>query len=103
MEQCPAGSGCFRGVCCPLVCPSGQDATGFCGPTLSVTMSCSQQILASRLAVCPDVAVNSMSQFACQFAAVVLPQLPDVTSMRFVFLAVTYLHKSATVFFGSLN
>ncbi|VIO89258.1 Sybindin-like family protein [Brugia malayi] len=43
MEQCPANSGCYRGVCCPLTCPSGQDATGFCGQTVSMTMSCSQQ------------------------------------------------------------
>ncbi|VDO62455.1 unnamed protein product [Onchocerca flexuosa] len=43
MEQCPANNGCYRGVCCPLVCPSGQDATGFCGQTASVTLSCSQQ------------------------------------------------------------
>lgn len=44
MEQCPANSGCYRGVCCPLVCPSGQDATGFCDQTGSVTVSCSQQV-----------------------------------------------------------
>ncbi|MCP9265285.1 hypothetical protein DINM_020543 [Dirofilaria immitis] len=43
MEQCPVNSGCYRGVCCPLVCPSGQDATGFCGQTASITLSCSQQ------------------------------------------------------------
>lgn len=44
MEQCPSNSGCFRGVCCPLVCPSGQDATGFCGQTIQINLSCSQQV-----------------------------------------------------------
>ncbi|VDN07234.1 unnamed protein product [Thelazia callipaeda] len=43
MEQCPTNSGCYRGVCCPLVCPIGQNAVGFCGQSLSITLSCSEQ------------------------------------------------------------
>lgn len=40
LNQCPDGQGCYKGACCPMVCPRGQTAQGFCNSNSCASGSC---------------------------------------------------------------
>uniref|UniRef100_A0A0K0DN63 EB domain-containing protein n=1 Tax=Angiostrongylus cantonensis TaxID=6313 RepID=A0A0K0DN63_ANGCA len=37
---CPPNNGCYQGVCCPMICPVGQTALGFCTTDGCASGSC---------------------------------------------------------------
>ncbi|WKY16270.1 hypothetical protein Q1695_001166 [Nippostrongylus brasiliensis] len=56
---CQPGNGCYQGACCPMTCPAGQTALGFCssggctsGSCYIPGGSCCQEVV--KLPVCPN-------------------------------------------------
>ncbi|CAD6189272.1 unnamed protein product [Caenorhabditis auriculariae] len=73
---CAANNACFQGACCPINCPSGQNAVGFCssgscgsGSCYARTTCCQEEI---RLPVCSN---GQQSQRRCSVSAECGPNL----------------------------
>ncbi|CAI5456308.1 unnamed protein product [Caenorhabditis angaria] len=75
-KGCAANNACFQGACCPIRCPAGQNAVGFCGSGSCGLGQCYAQTTCCQEAVKLPVCSNGqISHKRCSVAAECGPNL----------------------------